>query len=74
MKLLFWDLDGFVLYYKRLERGTFTWVTELALSENGEIEASDFAMLLTGINPCSVKPKQFKNHLQAPLMAPLHLV
>ena len=25
MKVLVWDLDGFVLYYKRLERGTYSW-------------------------------------------------
>lgn len=74
MKILFWDLDGFALYYKRLERGTFSWVLELDLSDRGEIDASDLAMLLTGINPCSTNQKQFTNHLKAPTMPPLQLV
>jgi hypothetical protein len=50
MKLLFWDSDGFVLYYKRLERGTFSWVNELDLDSGGEILARDFAMILSGIS------------------------
>lgn len=53
MKLLFWDSDGFALYYKRLERGTFSWVQDLNLDTGGEIQTSDFAMILTGINPPS---------------------
>jgi transposase len=51
MKILFWDIDGFVLYYKRLEGGTFSWVSELGSEQNTEILASDFALVLAGINP-----------------------
>jgi transposase len=74
MKVMFWDLDGFALYYKRLERGTFTWVTDLDLDDGGEIQASDFSMILTGINPCSTNQKHRKTHVKAPLVPPLQLV
>jgi transposase len=74
MKLLFWDSDGFTLYYKRLERGSFAWVHELNLNEGGEINASDFAMILAGINP----QRQFKsfkqNRSKAPYVEPPVLV
>lgn len=53
MKILFWDIDGFVLYYKRLEGGTFAWVDDFPPGNNDEILASDFALLLAGINPSS---------------------
>jgi hypothetical protein len=74
MKLLFWDSDGFALYYKRLERGTFSWIQDLDLEEGGEIQASDFSMILTGINPCSTEPKHPKKHSKPPRVASLQLV
>ncbi len=75
MKLLFWELDGFTLYYKRLDRGTFTWVADLDLDDGGEIQATDFSAILTGINPCSInKQKRFRNSYKAPLVTPLQLV
>lgn len=55
MKILSWDIDGFVLYYKRLEKGTFAWVGDLDLGKEAEITAADFALVLAGINPSQVK-------------------
>ncbi len=61
MKILFWDLDGFVLYYKRLESGTFAWVSDTVTGDNPEILASDFALVLAGINPAEIKrPKRYQ--------------
>lgn len=51
MKVLLWDVEGFSLYYKRLERGTYSWILELALDDQGEMQASDFSLILAGINP-----------------------
>lgn len=55
MKVLSWDIDGFVLYYKRLEQGTFAWVSDLDLGKEAEIAAADFALVLAGINPTKIK-------------------
>jgi transposase len=55
MKILFWDLDGFVLYYKRLESGNFSWMEDCRSGETSEILASEFALVLAGINPTKVK-------------------
>jgi transposase len=77
MKLLFWDSEGFVLYYKRLERGTFSWLDDLDLSEGGEMEGADFAVILTGISQLDAgKPKREnrKNNLMPPRIAPFQLV
>ena len=61
MKLLAWDVDGFVLYYKRLEQGTFSWVDNLHLLPGSEILATDFTLVLAGINPADVKrSKRYK--------------
>jgi transposase len=47
MKVLFWDGDGFVIWYKRLEKGTFSgkWGSEVSLNRRA------FLMLLEGITP-----------------------
>jgi transposase len=50
MKLLRWEPGGFVLFYKRLERGTF----ELPIFSNGvlsqRIGYGELAMIVTGIS------------------------
>jgi transposase len=53
IKLLYWDEDGFVIVYKRLEAGTFRFPPAAA---NGlEIRATDLQLLLDGIDLDKVK-------------------
>jgi hypothetical protein len=47
MKAIFRDGDGFVIWYKRLERGT--WQLPAADSETLELEAHELAMILRGL-------------------------
>jgi transposase len=48
IKLLYWDEDGFVILYKRLEAGTFRFP---AADQAGvEIRAADLQMLLDGVD------------------------
>lgn len=55
MKILYWDTDGFALWYKRLERGTFRSPRVDAEDAGVELKASELAMLLEGIDLKSVK-------------------
>lgn len=47
MKVLFWDKDGLVIWFKRLEKGSFTW----KWGENTLLDRRTFLMLLEGITP-----------------------
>ena len=55
LKILHWDRDGFVLWYKRLEEGVF----KLPRAEGGgrglELRASELAMILDGIDVSKLK-------------------
>ena len=50
VKLLYWDEDGFVLVYKRLERGTFRWPVPASGQSSVKVRAAELAMLLDGVD------------------------
>ena len=60
-KILFWDRGGFVLYYKRLERGRFRVPKVVTGASSVTIDATELAMLLDGIDVVMVKrPKHWE--------------
>lgn len=61
IKLLMWDVTGFALYYKQLERGTFEPAFRLPKagdSSSSELGWSDLVMLLEGIEIKSIKRRK----------------
>jgi len=64
VKLLYWDEDGFVIVYKRLEAGTFR--LPQAESNGLEIRAADLQMLLDGVDLDSVnRQKRYRRPVPA---------
>jgi transposase len=55
VKILTWDHGGFVLYYKRLERGRFKLPEIREGAVEVELEATQLAMLLDGIDVKQVR-------------------
>jgi transposase len=51
VKILQWDRSGFLLLYKRLEKGTFR------VPERGEIDARELMMLLEGLDTAEVRER-----------------
>jgi len=57
IKILHWDRDGYVLWYKRLEEGTFRLPSKNT-GKSVELKASELAMLLAGIDLTSIKRRK----------------
>jgi transposase len=64
IKLLLFEGDGFSMYYKRLEKGTY----EIPVSENSsasiQIKSDELSLILQGISLISVRRRpRYKNTL-----------
>jgi transposase len=56
IKILYWDTDGYVLWYKRLERGSFRFPAAAAhVNGHVEVKAADLMMILDGVDLRSVR-------------------
>jgi len=58
IKILYWDKDGYALWYKRLEEGTFRLPPAKSHGVSVELKASELAMLLAGIDLTSIKRRK----------------
>ena len=52
VKVLLWDRSGYCLWYKKLERGTFSAFDKM---KSNEIDWGTLVLLLEGIEPRTVK-------------------
>ena len=68
LKVLYWDRDGYALWYKRLEEGTFRLPRAQAGKASVELRASELAMLLDGIDLKSVR--RVKRYARTPPSPP----
>jgi transposase len=67
LKILYWDKDGYALWYKRLEEGTFRLPRFDAAQKSVELRASELAMMLDGIDLKSVRRvKRFSRKTSVP--------
>jgi len=55
LKLLYWDQDGWVIWYKRLEAGVFMLPRAEGTERAVELRASELAMILDGIDVSRLK-------------------
>lgn len=53
VKILYWDRDGYALFYKRLEAGTFRFPT--GAGGKLEVSAAELACLLEGLDLAGAK-------------------
>jgi transposase len=58
LKILYWDNDGFAIWYKRLEKGTFLLTLPLTDEASVSLTRAQLAMLLEGIDFQNVKKRK----------------
>lgn len=57
LKLLYWDADGYAIWYKRLERGTFR-IPPPTAEGRIELTAAKLAMILEGIDIANTRRRK----------------
>ena len=65
IKILWWDRDGLAIFAKRLESGTYQLPSDLSETSGVEIDATQLAMLLGGIDVRSAQRR--KRYSRAPV-------
>jgi hypothetical protein len=64
MKILLWERDGWVIWYKRLESGTFQQLDPRAFAGRGrgktgvELTTTELALLITGVDLASARRRK----------------
>lgn len=62
VKILYWDRDGLAIWYKRLEKGTFQFPTDLIDKQkrlpSAEITSEQLSLLLGGVDLRSVEHRK----------------
>lgn len=58
LKALWWDQDGLIIWYKRLERGCFERPAARADQKHVTLDATELAMLLGGVSLASIKRRK----------------
>jgi transposase len=58
IKAMWWDHDGLVIWYKRLERGVFEKPAARGDRKHVTLDATELAMLLGGVSLGSVKRRK----------------
>ena len=58
VKMLYWDRDGYAIYYKRLEKGVFCFPAGRAGATSVELEAAELVMLLEGVDVARVQRRE----------------
>jgi len=62
IKMLYWDADGLVIWYKRLEAGSFQVPHRIAPGEAIELKSAQLAMLLGGIDLSNARQRKRYRH------------
>ncbi len=58
MKLLVWESGGFVLYYKRLEQGTFEYPESITNHQSATINWQQLLLIVKGIRLSSIEQRK----------------
>ena len=60
VKLLYWDTDGFMILFKRLERGSF--ILPAKITSEARIDRRQLSMLLEGVTPKKLSRRYILDH------------